>query len=249
MRPSQAMQSDASAMKREQLTQQCAACGLSVETIAARRTADSKLWEHSAALYKDPEEVALSFYKRRGYDGCWCEGGTLNLLMKSASFPVLVRYNSFADRQDARRRYFEAQCTILAAKGTEILDAIATASLGQVSLAAMEILRDPAIRQYYPRVRLEFLLTLWKTLGPARLAEIARIFLSRPYDYRAGWPDLTLVGNDGLRFVEVKTTDLLHESQLRVFEMFAKPLALNFSVAHVTSMISTADEVISHATA
>jgi len=224
---------DTSAMEHEGLTQQCAAYGLSVETITAQRTADSMLWRLSDKLHKDPEEIALIFYRSRGYDGCWCEGGTLNLLMKCASFPVLVRYNSFGERQDARRRYFEAQCTILAARGNEILDAISTASFGQVSLAAMEILRDPFVRQCYPRVRLEFVLALWKTLGAARLAEIARIFVSKPYDYRAGWPDLTLFGDDSLRFVEVKTTDLLHKSQLRVLEMFAKPLALNFSVAHV----------------
>jgi hypothetical protein len=224
-----------------QLARQCTTYGLRVETIAAQRTADTKLWQHPKVVFRHPEEIALSFYKDRGYCGCWCEGGTLNLLMKAACFPVLVRYNSFGERQDARSRYFEAQCTILASRAREILDAISTASLGEVSLAAMEILREPFIHQCYPRVRLEFVLALWKALGAARLAEIARIFLSRPYDYRAGWPDLTLIGSDGLRFVEVKTTDLLQKNQLRVLEMFAKPLALNFSVARVTSRLQSDD--------
>lgn len=209
---------------RCQLSRQCVAQGLSIDTVPAERI--SRLWRYQGRTYKEPEEVALSFYRESGHDGTWCEGGTVNLLMKSACFTVLAQNNPFGNRQDTRRRYFEAQCTILKAQVSEILDAIAAATFEGISLAATEILGDPWVRDCYPHVRLEFLVRLWKTLGSAQLAEIARVFLLSPYDFRSGWPDLTPIGSDGVRFVEVKTTDLLHPSQLRIVEAFARPMRL-----------------------
>jgi hypothetical protein len=44
-----------------------------------------------------------------GFRCCWCEGGSLNLLMKAAALDVLVRRNIFGDREDAIRRFLEAQ--------------------------------------------------------------------------------------------------------------------------------------------
>ena len=60
------------------------------------------------------------------------------------------------------------------------------------------------------------------------------MFFEKPYEYRAGWPDLTVVG-DSLRFVEVKTTDLLHESQIRFAKELALPLGLQCEVVQLCS--------------
>ncbi|MGI8437833.1 MAG: hypothetical protein ACR2NX_13185 [Chthoniobacterales bacterium] len=213
-----------------------AADGLPAEIIGATEIPGCKSWRYGTETYTRPEELVLAVYRSRGFEGCWCRGGTVNLMMKSASFPVLVRYNSFASRDDARRRFFEAQCTVLADKADEIIRTIAEATLEEVSAAANEILCDPFIRNYYPQVKHDFLLTVWKTLGAATIAEIARVFLSKPYDYRSGWPDLTLVGADGLRFVEVKTNEGLQSAQWRIVRAFARPLGLKFSMARVQSL-------------
>ena len=178
----------------------------------------------------------LTRYQGQGFVGSWCEGGTLNLLMKSAAFPVLVRHNSFHSRSDARSRFFEAQAVILAVHREEILAAIGSADQPQVLQAAEEILSDSLVRGWYPNVSLPNILRLWEALGPRQLKDIARLFLASSYNYRAGWPDLTLVRGHEVRFVEVKTTDLIHASQRRIIQAFATPLRLDFSVAQVVPL-------------
>jgi len=219
-----------------ELENQCARYDLRIDHIEARPIPGTKLWVGADGTHKHPEEIALAHYEQSGCCGSWCEGGTLNLLMKAASYPIFVRYNEFQDRVDARRRFFEAQCVILATRNGEILHAIESATTSKIEVAASEILNDYLIRGFYPRVTLSFLLALWEALGPARLAAIARVFLRKPYDFRAGWPDLTLVSGSRLRFVEVKTSGLLIESQTRIVEAFGKPLQLNFAIAHVTAV-------------
>lgn len=49
----------------------------------------------------------------------------------------------------------------------------------------------------------------------------------------AGHPDITLLDNDGAKFVEVKTTDRLRRSQARWVFNVARPLGLDVAVARV----------------
>lgn len=79
------------------------------------------------------------------------------------------------------------------------------------------------------------MLDLYSRLGAQGLASIAEVFVQNPYDYRAGWPDLTLAGEYGVRFVEVKTTDRFHESQVRFARDIAAPLGLRCEVAQLQS--------------
>ena len=55
-----------------------------------------------------------------------------------------------------------------------------------------------------PNVREHHVTGLFDALGPDRLAEIATVFATAPYDLRAGWPDLTLWPDGKVKFVEVK---------------------------------------------
>lgn len=217
------------------LTEQCRICNLPIETIQAARLSHSKLWKSKAEEGVRPELIVLSHCQEEGYSGCWCEGGTLKLLMKAAGFPVLVKYNFFHDRGDARTRFFEAQCTILKDHLRELVDRIATAPLEEIADAAEEILGEHTVREFFPRVNREFLLQLGKVLGSELLAKIAQIFVTQPYDFRAGWPDLTLLKDSAVRFVEVKTTDLLRTEQIRIIENFSKPLGLDFAIAHLVA--------------
>lgn len=212
---------------------QCAEYGLPIEAFSFQRQQDSKLWIGEDLNCYTPEQVVLNSYLDAGYEGSWCEGGTLLHLMKSACFPILVKYNTFSCREDARRRYFEGQCTILSAHHDEILSTISSATISEIEKYSTEIVEDKFIQEWFPRVSAQHIIRLWNALGSNLLTEIARIFLSQPYDYRAGWPDLTLIRGQMLRFVEVKTTDSLHASQLRIVNAFSKSLSLNFSVAHV----------------
>jgi len=54
-----------------------------------------------------------------------------------------------------------------------------------------------------------------------------------PYTYRNGWPDLTLIKDKEVFFIEVKTTDKLHESQLITIPEMRSILPFKFSVCKV----------------
>jgi hypothetical protein len=215
------------------LPEQCAFYGVAIETICSAVGSKPRARKYGGEELDHPELAALAHYQEAAYTGSWCEGGTLKLLMKAAAFPVLVKWNYFHDRADARTRFFEAQCTLLKGHEAELLDRIATAPLGQIESAAAEILNEAFIQAAFPRVKLDLIIQLHKALGSELVAKIAQIFVTNPYAFRAGWPDLTLFKDGFVRFVEVKTTDLLRAEQTRIIQNFAQPLKLNFAVAHV----------------
>lgn len=70
--------------------------------------------------------------------------------------------------------------------------------------------------------------------GHDLLHRIASTFARDPYEYRRGWPDLTVWKDGQLRFVEVKAPgDVLGKSQKTIAATFGAPLGLDFSLAAV----------------
>lgn len=199
------------------------------------KKAGTNRWRTSAGLEGRPEDVALSIVAQTGERGIHCEGDSIKTLMKAASFELLLQHNLFNDRADVARRYFEAQCAILVDRRDEIVEAIRASTARTVSHAVAEILTFSIGGTSKAALDATFMLELYELLGPERLAAIAAIFVEKPYDYRAGWPDLTLIGPSGLRFVEVKTTDLFHDSQVRFAREMATPLGLHCEVVQLVA--------------
>ena len=87
-----------------------------------------------------------------------------------------------------------------------------------------------------PRLKEWMLLGLLNALGRKKIHEIAEQFARDPYQYRKGWPDLTIWRKGEARFLEVKAPgDRLRSSQLQVFRDIAKPLHLSFAVVSVVA--------------
>lgn len=184
----------------------------------------SKKWSDRQSSSLNPEEVVAGRFSAEGQICSWCEGGSFNLLMKAASLDVLAKRNFFNDRTDAIRRYFEAQCTILKDFESELLDSIRNVSRDHLNHNIVEVCADPFIQEAYPRVSQDFLFVLANVVETDFLAQVAAVFMKNPYDYRSGWPDITVVEAKGISFVEVKTTDQFHSSQLRFANEVANPL-------------------------
>ena len=194
---------------------------------------DNKSW-HEGSLYTlNPEEIVANLIFAQGRLCSWCEGGSVNLLMKAASLDFLAARNPFGDRQDVVRRYFEAQCTILNEVASDLLASIHQVTSPRLRENIAEVCSDLYIQEYYPRVKEEFLVLLAKAMEPEILSRIAKIFVQKPYDYRAGWPDLTVIEHKNVSFIEVKTTDRFHVSQLRFAREVAAPLGLACSVVQL----------------
>lgn len=77
-------------------------------------------------------------------------------------------------------------------------------------------------------------LELMEVAGVELLHRIATIFSTAPYDFRSGWPDLTIWRDGQLRFVEVKAPgDKLTSTQKNIAKHFALPLNLDFWMVDV----------------
>lgn len=194
-------------------------------------------WSHAQFGQCGPEEIVAAGLTAEGALCSWCEGASLILLMKAAALDVLVIRNVFQDRTDAIRRFFEAQLTILTDRREEILSCIKTVQPSRLQENIAEICRDPFIQSVYPRAKDSFINSVAQVFKPGFVADIAEIFMSRPYEYRAGWPDLTIVKDGRVSFVEVKTKDKLHTSQIRFAREVAEPLNLPCSVVRLIPIL------------
>ncbi len=157
----------------------------------------------------------------------------MNLLLKAAVLPALARRNMFSDRQDAVRRFLEAQLTILADFNDELIYCARAITPLNLKENILEICSDSFVRDAYPRVEASFVFELAKVIPVELRDRLLKKYMIKPYDYRAGWPDLTILDGDGVSFVEVKTTDQLHESQIRFACEIAEPLGLKCTVVQV----------------
>lgn len=210
--------------------------GWPVETLQAKYLG-KKLWHYDGVIYSNPEELVLAYLKPKVIDCSWCEGGSINLLIKARALDILTKLNLFHDREDAISRYLEAQFTILNEHKKDILTSIQDISFSKLKQNISEISANKFIREFYPNVTEKFLLSLSANVDLNFISKIAELFFNDPYKYRAGWPDITIIRNNNISFVEVKTTDLLHESQLRFALEIAKPLELDCKVIQLTNLI------------
>jgi hypothetical protein len=218
--------------KKSKLDLQCDEVGWPLNTTHGYYVGSGK-WSFDEIVNCGPEEFVAAQLATVGFKCCWCEGGSLNLLMKAAALDVLVRRNIFGSREDAIRRFLEAQFTLLNDHRLEIVSRIRSIADDQLQANIFEICSDAFIRSFYPRVSSAFVTALAQAVGQHHLADVATLFITNPYGYRAGWPDLTIVKDGRLSFVEVKTTDKLHASQMRFAREVARPLNLPCSVVRL----------------
>lgn len=171
---------------------------------------------------KKPEIDAFNYFSAQGFVGAYCEGGPVLLLIRAAALDVLAQINIFG-RSDACTRFTEAQFTAYKESSELILDAIRNTDETQVVRHFTEIYSYPEIPEYYPGLTADTMSSLFLAIGATRLAVITAAMMENPYSYRAGWPDLTIVKGSDMHWVEIKTTDRLHMSQIMtIFRM--KPL-------------------------
>jgi hypothetical protein len=65
--------------------------------------------------------------------------------------------------------------------------------------------------------------SLFAAIGAQQLAQITAAIMENPYRYWSGWPDLTMIKGSDMSWVEIKTSDRLHISQIMTISRM-KPL-------------------------
>ncbi|MEO9887522.1 MAG: VRR-NUC domain-containing protein [Balneola sp.] len=181
-----------------------------------------------------PELQAFKWFKSQGFIGAFCEGGAILTTLKALVLDKLTELNTFNSREDACIRFLETQFTILSDQKNELLTSILETSHSRFLNNFSEIINHKSIQEYYPGLSIEFAEHFGKRFDREVFFRIAEIFFQAPYDYRKGWPDLTLVNNEEVRFVEIKTTDKLHQSQIQIIDRFRPLIPAKFEILKLT---------------
>ena len=221
------------AKRLSRFEQQAQRLGIEHEVVLLEK-GDGKDWRHGAKhLWTTIESGALDHYRSIGWDGAASEGGLILTLIKAASFEALDARNSdtFVEALYAQNVAFEQDRVA----PVRLIATVSNATRRQIErnwkIIAASAGNSPA---YYPNVREHHVTGLFNALGPDRLAEIATVFATAPYDLRAGWPDLTLWQDGKVKFVEVKgPSGSFHASQARLISKLLLPLGFEVGLAEV----------------
>jgi len=209
------------AISRMPLAKQCSEMSLEYETV-------------KLPYEGKPEQALLAYYRSLDYIGISTEGIGILTVLKSLMLDKLAQYNSFNDRADACTRHIEAQLTILKDKAEEIIMSIPSVSKKRYINNFHEIISDPFIASEYPELSMEFAIAMYDAVNTDVYIAVARKVAEDPYTYRNGWPDLTLIKKDEVLFIEVKTDDKLHESQLITIPTMRDIMSFPFRVCRIT---------------
>jgi hypothetical protein len=199
-------------LEKKSLTNQCKVLDLAIEDL------------HLDDL-RNPELKAFQYFQNSGYVGSYCEGGAIGIAIKSLCLDWLTRDSIYYQagwsgrggainaRQDVCLRGVSALAYVDKHKLNDLYHAIRKSSKQTYLRAFNEIISYGMINEWYPGLTIEFAEALLDSLDKEVFIAIAE-WLSRYPSHRNGWPDLTLVKNGKVEFVEAKTSDKLHFSQL-----------------------------------
>ncbi|KGJ89616.1 VRR-NUC domain-containing protein [Colwellia psychrerythraea] len=195
----------------------------------------SLLYEEVVLSYSGiPEKAALEFFEKQGYVGYCYEGGLILNVIKALMLDKLAELNIFNDRSDACSRYLEAQLTMLNEHTSSLISSIRQTSKVEFITNFQEIINTPYIRSKYPDLSVNLAVALFDALDTNDFINVAKKISEDPYDFRKGWPDLTIIKDNEIRFVEVKTTDKLKKSQMKTIPEMDSILPCVFSVLKVS---------------
>jgi len=86
----------------------------------------------------------------------------------------------------------------------------------------------------YRNISQDIVIRTYKCIGNEDISKIGMLILSNnPYIYSTGWPDLMLIKDNRIRFVEVKRKDKLKKSQIITIGDLKKITNLNLSVLEI----------------
>lgn len=195
-----------------------------------------ELVKKKAILKTTPEQEALSYCRGKGYEGAFCEGGAILLLLKSMCLNKLIELNELG-RNDTYTRFFEALIKISEDKTDLILDEIKNIKESSIIKNFKRIYNHSFVREWYPGLDANIIQGIYNSLGRQKIINIFNVFKHRPYEYRKGWPDLTVYNkNNEILFVEVKTTDKLRESQILTMYDMQRATGEKFIVLRINNL-------------
>lgn len=191
-------------------------------------------WDSSST----PEQYAYAWLAEQGHIGSYCEGGGFGTVIKALCLNELERNSIFYGscinaREDVCLKGVVGLSQIDKSRLETIFKQIGQTTRTEYLSAFAEIISYSLIRDWCPGLTLEFAEALFDAVPKEHFVKLAR-WVSLDHSHRNGWPDLTLIKDGGLTFVEVKTTDKLHYSQLITIPAIIKEIGADISVLQLS---------------
>lgn len=221
------------------LRTQCSVLG--VQLVELRLQRESRDWVVNGATYRKPEEAVRAYYRLDGYDGTICEGlgpitlvrcGCLEVLKKNIKRVAQFRIGKTMARHFACTAVFARLCDEYDEDFTELLGNIIYMTDDRMLNNIREVLSEGGSQA--GKFCEQELWALWRAFGSSGLSMIANAFFQTRCFYDSGWPDLTLAKGSEVKFIEVKTSDSLHNSQRETLRELLLPLNVDLSIVKLT---------------
>lgn len=222
---------------KSSLKEQCKYFGIPIQSVEIKKGGGKGQWEYGNKKQISVESAALAYFKKNGCSGVNAEGGPILILLHASCLEYLIEAHHYSDYDgdpvDDATKFFESQCHYNVVRVERMLSEISQTSEVRIQKNLKTILKINLVKSIYKSMEFSELMKIYKALGSQNLHDIAKIFLTDSYKFRKGWPDLCLVGADGLKFVEVKTTDKIHESQYKTFKEIILKLGFPLEIMKV----------------
>jgi hypothetical protein len=197
------------------------------------------MWRfNSKTPWTSVENASLNALESDGWRGYAGEGGLILNLIKAASFVEMP--------SRLRGVFIEAIfCGNMDGYDKKRIDALVdnilradTAQISRISRRMAAPRReggfDCSMLDFFPNLKEWHFIECFQSISATRLHSIAKIFATDPYEYRKGWPDLTLWRDGAIAFKEVKAPgDKLHASQKNTIENLLLPLEFPVSIVDI----------------
>jgi len=182
---------------------------------------------------KSPEFALLKYFENLGYIGSFSEGHLLLNVLKALVLNKLEEYNTFQSREDACVRFLSAQLEINKHYHKEIIFSLKNIDKETFIKNLNDIFNHPLIQKFHPNLSYETAVGLFDSFDLDLFEIILQTISENPSEFTIGWPDLILIKDKKVYFIEVKTTDKLHLSQIKTISLFKNIIPSTFEVIKI----------------
>lgn len=213
-----------------------------------------KLEYESITINKETEVSVLEFYKKKGYKGCSSEFEIIEVILYclcfNKLFPLhLEKYNENINSSywaSGGKRFSIAESYSQSIGGyikyfsklkNELIEIIKNANERMVRKNFSEIfkIQYPSNQDNLKKQGIygDLVVDVYKGLGNEGFARIGWLYFNNPFVYSKGWPDLSIVKDNKVKFIEVKIRDRLKRSQIITISDLKKSTNLDLSILKI----------------
>lgn len=184
-----------------------------------------------------PENYVLNRYIADGWEGVNCEGRFIHTILNLLTQDKLDGYWCYdyfylTGSSDYYQKRLQASIPNFQASTEK--DLIERFEYCKNPLPDRDKYGHPTPRYYHATDwSTDLIVDAYRALGREVLFEILKLLIAGGEKRRYGWPDLTIVKNGQIKFVEVKTRDRLGKAQIDLWDCILKPLALDVTVVQL----------------